>query len=61
MLDYTHLRIEIKTFDGQEGHAEYSFSIDDESHLYMIHITWISGDIGGENFLCDITHLVKHR
>lgn len=50
MFGNTHLRIEIKAFDGQEGYAEYSFLIDDESLLYKIHVTWISGDIGGEGF-----------
>lgn len=50
VFGYTHLRIEIKTFDGQEGYAEYSFSIDNEASQYMIHIGWISGNIGGENF-----------
>lgn len=51
MFGYTHLRIEIKAFDGQEGYAEYSFLVDDESLLYKIHVTWISGDIDGEGFL----------
>lgn len=50
VFGYTHLRIEIKTFDGQERYAEYAFSIDDEALQYMIHITWISGNIGGENY-----------
>lgn len=50
MFGYTHLRIEIKAFDGREGYAEYSFLVDDESLLYKIHVTWISGDIGGEGF-----------
>lgn len=49
VFGYTHLRIEIKSFDGQEGYAEYSFLVDDESLQYMIHITWISGNIGGKN------------
>lgn len=48
MFGYTHLRIEIKAFDGFEGYAEYSFSIDDESFQYMIHIAWISGNIEGK-------------
>lgn len=47
MFGYTHLRIEIKDFDGLEGYAEFSFSIDDESLLYMIHVSWISGNIAG--------------
>lgn len=46
---YSHLRIETKTFDDQEGYAEYSFSVDDENSQYMIHVTWISGNIGGQN------------
>ncbi|XP_052681395.1 angiopoietin-2-like [Crassostrea angulata] len=53
VFGYTHLRIEIKDFDGQEGYAEYTFSIDDESSLYMIHILWISGNITDKLWLTD--------
>lgn len=59
MFGYTHLRIEIKAFDGHEGYAEYSFLIDDESLLYKIHNTWISGDIGGEGFCLLFTTYYK--
>lgn len=47
---YNHLRIEIKRFDGREGYAEYTFSIDDEASQYMLHIARKSGNIDGENF-----------
>lgn len=59
IFGYTHLRIEIKAFDGQEGYAEYSFLVDDEALLYKIHNTWISGDIGGECFYQLFTTLYK--
>lgn len=41
----------IKDFDGLEGYAEYSFSIDDEYLLYMIHVSWISGNVDGINWI----------
>uniref|UniRef100_K1R1H0 Angiopoietin-related protein 1 n=1 Tax=Magallana gigas TaxID=29159 RepID=K1R1H0_MAGGI len=45
VLGYTRLRIELQAFDGREGHIEFSFSIDDESLQYMIHVSMISGNI----------------
>lgn len=50
MFGYNRLRVEIKRFDGREGYAEYTFSIDDAASQYMIHIARELGNIGGENF-----------
>lgn len=57
VLGYTRLRIELQAFDGREGHIEFSFSIDDESLQYMIHVSMISGNISGR----DCFFLYGHR